>query len=380
MNFHQELITQIALLRFRAQISYSEHQHTKEAFELTRAFIERGYLKIHREGGGTLHTHFEGEVLKGYVMVWRQSVTWYGAPVQYCALDFDWTDPGSVMWATQKLLEVRPLLGDDCELMLSARYASILGVVLSTGLGIDSVILLGDPKRSLQKLKEKYEPERQLHMLNLDIRPVRSRREVDHIIGLKRDYFTAHPEYCWFGAHEEHLKQHRHELERAVFMSKRGRTRLESARQRHRRASVTGQDNGLISGAEQSNVKDQERQSTQLWVIYRERTFLGNFSYTVQSANPLWGHSAGLEIMLHPLIQKKSVVKSVYRVMLESMIERGVEVYKGGTAQPAVMGLGKLMERPVFSWVLRKRAAFTPDHFSLYLPETQATVGLHGKH
>ena len=44
--------------------------------------------------------------------------------------------------------------------------------------------------------------------------------------------------------------------------------------------------------------------------------------------------------MLHPLIQKKSVVKTVYRVMLESMINRGVRVYKGGTAQPAVMGLG----------------------------------------
>ena len=233
MNHHQELITQIALLRFRAQVSYSEHQHTKEAFELTRAFIERGYLSIQRGGDGVLYTHYEGEVLKGYVMVWRQPTSWYGAPVQYCAIDFDWTQPSSVMWATQKLLEVRPLLGDDCELMLSARYASILGVALSTGLGIDSVILLGDPKRSLELLNEKYEPQKQLSLLNLDVRPVRSRREVDHIIRLKRDYFTAHPEYCWFGAHEEHLKQHRSELERAVLLGKRGRgryiqTRLES--------------------------------------------------------------------------------------------------------------------------------------------------------
>ena len=112
-------------------------------------------------------------------------------------------------------------------------------------------------------------------------------------------------------------------------------------------------------------------------MIYRERTFLG-LSHTVR-ASTLGGY-AGLEIMLHPLIKKKSVVKSVYRVMLESMIERGVDVYKGGTAQPAVMGLGKLMERPVFSWVLRKRTAFTPEHFSLYLPETQAAVSIHSKH
>lgn len=375
MNYHQELITQIALLRFRAQVSYTEHQHTKEAFDLTRAFIERGYRKIHQEGGGTLHTHFEGEVLKGYVMIWRQNLTWYGSPVQYCALDFDWTDPGSVIWATQKLLEVRPLLGDDCELMLSARYASILGVALSTGLGIDSVILLGAPQHSLDRLNERYEPESHLHMLNLDIRPAHSRREVDHIIRLKQDYFTAHPEYCWFGAHEEHLRQHRLELERSVILSKRGRNRVDIGRSRQLRATHFEQEQ-----AESEPSSETHAQSTQLWVIYRERTFLGNFSYTVQSANPLWGHSAGLEIMLHPLIQKKSVVKTVYRVMLESMIERGVEVYKGGTAQPAVMGLGKLMGRPVFSWVMRKHTAFTPDHFSLYLPESHNAVSLHAKH
>lgn len=345
MNLHQDLITQIALLRFRAQVSYSEHQHTKEAFELTRAFIERGYQKVHKEGAGELHTHYEESRLKGYVMVWRQDVTWYGSSVQYCALDFDWTSPKAVMWATQKLLELRPTLTHDCELMLSARYASILGVALSVGFGIDSVILLGDPQRSLDLLVERYQPPKQLGFLNLDIRPIQSRREVDQIIRLKRDYFTAHPEYCWFGAHEEHLKQHRHELERSVLLSRRAKT---------------------------DTVEDQ----TRIWVIYRDRTFLGNCSYTVQSSNPLWGHSAGLEIMLHPLIQKKSVVKTVYRVMLESMIERGVHVYKGGTAQPAVMGLGLLMERPVFSWVLRKNTAFGAEHFSPYLPEEQSAISL----
>jgi hypothetical protein len=338
MNHHQELITQIALLRFRAQVSYSEHQHTKDAFDLTRAFIERGYHLIHKEGAGELHTHYEEDRLKGHVMVWRQSMSWYGTSVQYCALDFDWTNQKAVMWATQKLLEVRPLLAEDCELMLSARYASILGVALGTGFGIDSVILLGDPQRSLDKLIERYDPPNMLGHLNLDIRPIKSRREVDHIIRLKHDYFTTHPEYCWFGAHEEHLKQHRHELERSVLLSRRGKS-------------------------------ESDIDQTQIWVIYRNRTFLGNFSYTVQSDNTLWGHSAGLEIMLHPMIQKKSVVKTVYRVMLESMIDRGVHVYKGGTSQLAVMGLGVLMERPVFSWVLRKNTSFPPSHFSLYLPE-----------
>ena len=339
MTNHQELITQLALLRFRAQISYHEHQYTKQAFDLTRAFLERGYLAVHRDGAGELHTDYQGDRLRGYMMIWRQATSWYGAPVQYCALDFDWTDPSAVMWATQKLLELRPLLNDDCELMMSARYSTILGVALGTGFGVDSVILLGDPRLSHQRLIELHNPPTLLAHLNLDIRPIASRREVEHIIRLKRDYFTAHPEYCWFGAHEEHLKHHRAELESAALRSRRPRR------------------------------DGEEDHPTRLWVIYRERTFLGNFSYTAQSSSPLWGHSAGLDIMLHPLIQQQGVVKTVYRIMLESMIERGVEVYKGGTAQPAVMGLGKQMERPLFSWVLRKHTAFAPDHFSQYLPE-----------
>ena len=348
MNHHQELITQIALLRFKAQISYQEHQHTKEAFELTRSFIERGYFLIHKEGAGELHTHYEEDRLKGYMMVWRQKTSWYGASLQCCTLDFDWTNPQAVIWATQKLLEIRPKLDLDCELMLSARYGSILGVALSTGLGIDSVILLGHPQKSLQLLVDEFDPPKQLGHLNLDIRPIQNRREVDHIIRLKKDYFTAHPEFCWFGAYDDHLIQHRQELERAVLLTKRGKLN-------------------------KNRVLD-EKQKTHIWVIYRGKTFLGNFSYTIQSASPLWGNSAGLDIMLHPLIQKKSVVKTVYRIMLESMIEQGIEIYKGGTAQPAVMGLGIVMKRPLFSWVLRKNTAFLPEHFGLYLPDKTTTL------
>lgn len=340
MADHQELITQLALLRFKAQVSYDEHQHTKRAFDLTRAFLERGYRWVHEEGQGELHVDLEGDRLRGYMMLWRQPMSWYGSPVQYCALDFDWSDSRAVMWATQKLLEIGARLDDDCELMLSARYHSILGVALGAGFGIDSVILLGDPKRSLDRLMERYNPPARLGALNLDVRPLSQRREVDYIIKLKREYFTAHPEFCWFGAREEHLEQQREELLRQVLVT------------RNRRSTEAPSGDHV-----------------EQWVIYREGTFLGNFSYTASQESVQWGRSAGLDIMLHPLIQHRSVVKTVYRLMLESMIEQSVRVYKGGTAQPAVMGLGRLMERPLFSWVLRKHTAFSPEHFKLYLPE-----------
>jgi hypothetical protein len=169
--------------------------------------------------------------------------------------------------------------------------------------------------------------------MNLELRRLSSQTEIELAIALKRLYFTAHPEYCWFGANERYLQRCREELSEALHHSRRG-----------------GQG------------------PVRAWVLYREGQFMGLFSHSVAFEHPLWSSLAGLDIILHPKIQQKGVVKTVYRVMLESMCELGVKVYKGGTSQPAVMALGRVMERPLFSWVLRKRAPFPVGHFAPYLP------------
>ena len=329
----EDLISTLTLLRFQAHVSHAEHQATKQAFDVTRSFIQRGYHLIKKKYRGQLYTHYRDDRLKGYLMHWDQQESWYGPPIQNCVLDFDWKDPSAVLWATQKLLEIQPYLGPHCELMLNARYASILGVSLGAGLHIDSVVLLGNPKESLKQLKLNCAPPEHLGYMNLEIQPMMNRREVEWAVKLKRQYFTSNPQYCWFGAHEVHLQQYKKELVDAVRCRRKG-----------------------------------QKGSAQAWAIYREDTFLGAFSFTEEENHPLWGHFAGVDIMLHPRIQKKGVVKTVYRIMLESMVENNVSVYKGGTSQPAVMGLGSMMKRPLFSWVLRKQASFHSTHFAPYLP------------
>jgi hypothetical protein len=329
----EDLISNLALLRFQAHISHADHQTTKKAFDVTRSFLQRGYHLIKEKHKGQLYTHYRDERLKGYLMHWFQEESWYGPPIQNCVLDFDWKDPNAVLWATQKLLEVQPYLGPHCELMLNAKYASILGVSLGAGLQMDSVVLLGTPKESLHQLNLQCAPPSHLGFMNLEIHPMMNRREVEQAVKLKRQYFTSNPQFCWFGAHDVHLKQYKEELVEAIRSRRRG-----------------------------------HKGKNQAWVIYREDTFLGVFSYNEDESHPLWGHLAGVDIMLHPRIQKRGVVKTVYRIMLESMIEHGVSIYKGGTSQPAVMNLGSLMKRPLFSWVLRKKTAFHSTHFSPYLP------------
>jgi hypothetical protein len=325
------LLHTLAALRFQAHTSFPEHRSDARAFEVTRGFLEGGYRALRAGAEGDLHTYARGEQIRGYLMHWRQAESWYGAPTHTYALDFDWADPDAARWATQALLAAP--LSEDAELMLSARYAPLLGVALGAGLRLDSVVLLGDPRRSLERLMSAYAPPPHLGALNLDVRPLRTQTEVDLTVALKRRYFSAHPEHCWFGANARVLQRAQEELSEALRAERRG-----------------------------------DRPPARAWVLYREGAFMGSFSYSDTPDHPLWGALAGVDITLHPLIQRRGVVKTAYRVMLTAMLQAGVQVYKGGTSQPAVMALGRVMGRPLFSWVLRRRAALPARHFSPYLP------------
>lgn len=331
MNHHEQLVHTFALLRFQAHTSHPEHRHDRRALEVTRDFLARGYQALQAGAPGGLSTYTRAEQVRGYLMHWRQEESWYGAPTHTCALDFDWADPEAALWATQALLEAN--LSDDAELMLSARYPSTLGVALGAGFLLDSVVLLGDPRRSLERLMSAYAPPEHLGAMNLEVRPLSHSSEIELTVALKRLYFSAHPEYCWFGANERHLDNVRRDLTAALEANRGGRT-----------------------------------PSLKAWVLYREGSFMGLFSHSVTQDHPLWGSLAGLDITLHPKIQRKGVVKTVYRIMLSSMVSLGIKVYKGGTSQPAVMALGKVMGRPLFSWVLRRQARFPVGHFLPYLP------------
>lgn len=328
---YDPFINALAHLRFQAHTSHSEHRTDRGAFEVTRDFLARGYQALNTGAHGDLKTYTRHGQTRGYLMHWRQEESWYGTATHTCALDFDWADPEAALWATQALLSAD--LTPEAELMLSSRYPSTLGVALGAGFKLDSVVILGSPKHALRRLMSAYAPPVHLGAMNLEIRGLSNRTEIELALALKRIYFTSHPEYCWFGANERYLERCRAELSQALHYSRRG-------------------NHGPVKA----------------WVLYREGTFMGLFLHSIDLKHPLWTSCAGLDIILHPKIQHRGVVKTVYRVMLESMVNLDLKVFKGGTSQPAVMALGKVMERPLFSWVLRKQALFPVGHFTPYLP------------
>lgn len=55
----------------------------------------------------------------------------------------------------------------------------------------------------------------------------------------------------------------------------------------------------------------------------------------------------GLSFFLHPSIQGKGLIKTGYRLILDFFVKNKVTKFYGGTSQPAVQSLSKLMNRKI---------------------------------
>ncbi len=55
----------------------------------------------------------------------------------------------------------------------------------------------------------------------------------------------------------------------------------------------------------------------------------------------------GLSFFLHRSIQGKGIVKTGYRLILDFFVKNKVTKFYGGTSQPAVQSLSKLMKRKI---------------------------------
>ena len=88
------------------------------------------------------------------------------------------------------------------------------------------------------------------------------------------------------------------------------------------------------------------------FVVTCEDRVVGGFGLRVNASHPMLGCCAGVEIALDPSIQGCGVGKAAYRLLLERMIDLKVRVFKGMTANPAVLRLARRMRRPLRGWKL----------------------------
>lgn len=287
-----------------------------------REFVTSAVCRARLEG--QLSTRVVDGRLTAAVAAYPDPGSWYGVPVHAVAVTIDDAAPGAAGWLVERLRALaaeRGVVGLDLHLYTAWRRAIDAVLSAELGLGIDSVVLVGATEPALAALVAKYDPPRDLSVFGLDAGRPRDVAEVDAVVALERRVFERWPAYCWFGASPQAL----------------ARTR--------------------------GTLLDALRGEGGMSVIRRGDEALGYVHFGVEHDAPFWGPAAGVGLLLDPSLWGRGLVKTLYRVGLERLVEQGVGVFKGGTAQPPVLGLGRLMGRAALGVHLRAGVPFDRAHF-----------------
>ncbi len=267
---------------------------------------------------GSLDIHARGNRLLGFVLSWWEARGWIGGPLQRVIVEVDPESPAAADWATERILRLGGALDGPLDLRVNAEQHLLRRRLVHAGLGVDSVRLVGAPGPALVMLQARWDPPSTLEHLGLALTPM-APHHVDDVIALRHRVFRASPEYCWFGAMPGHLEGLRRDLRRP------------SPDERNRVVLAQGRVMGIATAS--------------------------------LRADPCWGRAAGMDLVLDPAIQGKGISKTIYRGALDWLVERGADCLQGGTAQPAIMHLGRAMGRVPFETNHRRAVAFERSHF-----------------
>lgn len=311
----------LAALRHRAFSAYPQYRADGRALADHAGFLSKG-LDGARRGG--LHLRSRGRALDAYVLWWPEERAWFGGPAQMLFLDYRVDRPDAGAWVLDVLERERERFTDDLLVHLPSIYTPVRDWLLANGYGVDSVILQGNVADGLQRLEAGCAPAPDFTAFGLSMRAAES-EDVPALVALRQRVFTAEPQYCWFGADDVYLEKWRTTLARRVDAG-----------------------DGVYR------------------VVERDAELVGFFSAEPDDT-ALWGLCAGMEFIFAPSMRGKGCVKIAYCVLLAALSAAGCRWFRGGTAQPAVMSLGRLMGRTLMETTHRRDVCFGADHFDDYL-------------
>ncbi len=279
--------------------------------------------------GGLVHEHAPGWQLAYF----RDPAVWYGGAATIAFVDRDPHAPRALSELASALRAHAEGLDATTLLEMTAEDDALREVVTAeTGLGVDSVFQVGAADVALRAVADAAWPVAAAG-LGLAVRAARI-GDVDAVVALAREAFTAEPAYCWVGAYPHHLDSVRRGLEHA-----------------------------LRAG-----------DGVHLIVEGADREVLGHVGADIDD-HAFWGRSAGLDIVLAPALRGRGLLKVLYRDVLARLVhEHQVATLRGGTAQPGVLALGRRMGRAWGALHLRRDVAFPFAHFAAFQPPRDLRV------
>jgi hypothetical protein len=240
-------------------------------------------------------------------------------------------DGASLEWVRDRMRDLSPQFRASFSCIVDPCHRDLLPKLAKLGLGAQALVLHGTPSKALRGLTEAGKQAPDIANLGLIVEPLRSEAQVDQCIDLRRRYFTANP---------------RHSPINPNWI-------LDDSQQAQ-----------IDEFVRSSLIKSIGREPPTQFVVLDDQVVRGGFGIDVDEVNPLLGCCAGVGIALDEAVQGRGIGRLAYQLLLERMIEMGVRVFKGTTANPAVIALAHRMRRPLRGTkVVPRKGAATREPF-----------------
>lgn len=192
------------------------------------------------------------------------------------------------------------------EIVILPEYEKLLATTLKkAGFTLRYEILLGRTSKALNKLIRTKRPPKDLKHLGLELRALKSEGDLKKALKLQKYVATKAKAHSYFAHTPAQLRKDKKEYK-----------------------SIIKEDRGLVLG------------------VFKGSLLLGLMVVGVHDGNGPEQHG-GFSFFLHESIQGLGITKTGYRLMLEYLKQRGINVFYGGTSQPAIQAMGKVMGRNV---------------------------------
>jgi len=303
-------------LRYRGVSRSPVYPGGPAAIARHRAYLEQGLER------GALRVMRHGDELAAFTLEWSGEGPG-GEGESRDLVIHRRESPATLDWLRQVLSEAAPGWPAHLQVAVPTWDTALRALLEELGLGIQSVLLTGRVDQALARLVEARDPPRDLTHLGLTI----AEAAPDHaegVVALRRQVFTAEPQYCWFGALPGFLE------------------------------------------AARAGLSDPEFHGERRVILDGERV-VGFLSCTYSDDDPHHGRSGGMDLILDASIRGRGVSIVAYRLLLETMAAHGTLWIKGTTAQPPVFHLGRLMGRQPYIVTLSGRGFFPPGWFDAIL-------------
>lgn len=247
--------------------------------------------------------------------------------IKFPHLTIDLNAKGTAAIADAKILVDRnaSLYTNKTVSFVLASQPRLREILEKTGFAVESIVLFGPVAEGLKSLVKKINPPRNLKHLGFEIKKIASPENVQSVMKLYKSEFRRNPQFGLWASDKKYLQQMKQSMEAELARNK-------------------------LNG----------------FVICKRSKVLGYFGYYISRINPMYPSGAGVEIVLDKSIQGQGIAKTCYRFMLERLRRSNIVMIRGATSQPAVMGLGKILKREPFAYLMRYQSTyFEKSHFSL---------------